>query len=147
MNLQEIIKMLIQQPMSQQNVQSRSYENMPDRSTPTGRDFMYSSGVQPQSRDLGALLQLQQSTPVQQRPTVQPSQADMLASKARMAMPQRQQQMQRSAPMRGQDQAGLERLMQVLAQQDRGVSQGPNANIQDDSRERALAFIRQNYGG
>lgn len=40
-----------------------------------------------------------------------------------------------------QDQAGMDALMMQLANPDAGITEGPNANIGDDSRARALAQI------
>ena len=46
----------------------------------------------------------------------------------------------RPAP-RVQDQAGLDELMMQLANPGAGITEGPNANIGDDSRARALAQV------
>ena len=40
-----------------------------------------------------------------------------------------------------QDQASMDALMMQLANPDAGITEGPNANIGDDSRARALAQI------
>lgn len=45
----------------------------------------------------------------------------------------------RRAPQR--DEEGLERLIQQLQNPEAGITEGPNANIGDDSRARALAQV------
>lgn len=144
MGLLEVLQSLINSPMSYNNVRNSSYEPAPIE-RPTERNFMYSHGTTPPTLDrLLAMTQPQlQSQEQSPSPSIQQI-AEILRNNTPTSQPQRpaprpvQQARNRPVPY---DYAAIERFAEPA------YREGPNANIMDDSRARAMAWLAQQQGG
>lgn len=146
----DMIKMLLNNPVSHGNVQNRSYEEMPQRGGDIGSGWGLGRSSLPiydyvpkhrqkerttqnSDADLESLLRRQrllEQIPQESGPAQQQQDPAAIIAALTGGAPQR------SRPI----QSPMQQMQPSMPEE--GMYEGPNRNIQDDSRARAMAFIQ-----